>query len=106
MADNNKKICKQLLKKMMEKKIPGFCTQVDKYLSLFGCNSIEELSKKINIREYVKKEAIQIQKEKLFKELMLKTKTNKIVINYEFNGKPLKYTEMKCHSRGRELYLC
>ena len=93
-ADNKNKICKQLLKKMMEKKVPGFCTQVDEYINLFGCKSIEEISKKKNIREYIKKEVIQIQKDKLFKELMLKTKTNKIVINYEFNGKPLKYTEM------------
>ena len=57
---------KKLMDSMMEKEIPGFCSQVTILVKKFGFSSISDMVKVKNIRREIKKRIINIQRKILF----------------------------------------
>ena len=84
------RIAKRLLSRMLMKDIPGFCMQVKEVAKHFD-TSFEELVDKRNVRVFLKKKIIEIQGKVLFKKMIAEVKTGGILLNFQFNGKMMKY---------------
>ena len=88
---DSSRIAKQLFDSMYLKKIPGFCTLVDEALDLLGINGLEFFDKISNERETIKDILIKIQHNRLVEEMLKLTKTDAMLLNFDYNGKMKDY---------------
>ena len=88
--DDNR-ICKQLLKALLEKKVDGFCTEVYEACDVLD-TSLEELDGNQDIRKTIKCKALALQQTELFKRVIVCSKMDKILLSgFQFDGQIKKY---------------
>ena len=84
---DDERIVKRLLIPMFEKQIKGFCTVLKAALEIF---EVKLGDGNIN-RDELKKKLCELQKKKLFVEMLKISKCSNLVINYDFDGKMKDY---------------
>ena len=102
---NDHNIEKQLLERMLKKNVVGYCSQVNLLLKEFACGSIEQLIKVQDIRKYMKKIITEYQKIILMKKMMVLSKTDGMVCNFRFDGKPMPYLEKLPFESAKTVFL-
>ena len=83
---NDNRIAKRLLSPMMEKVVPGYCSHVVDILQKYDlklANILEANDK----RKFTKECIVQVEKEQLFQNMMLGSKTDAMITNFCYNGK-------------------
>ena len=85
------RISKQLLRALLAKNVPGFCTELSEACEILQVN-IEELLTVKNVRTYMKKKVIIIQSRELLKRMLLSSKMDRSVVSgFSFDGRMMKY---------------
>ena len=88
---DDKRISKQLLKVMIRKKVPGFCSELEEACNVFSI-SIDELSEKRNIRKFLNKKLVKIQSGELMKRMLISSKLDNTLLNgFCFSGSMMSY---------------
>ena len=88
--DENR-ISKQLLESMLQKNVPGFCTEVNDACRIFQV-SLGELQKQNNVREVLKKKIITMQAAELIKRMLISSKMDMVLQSGAvYNGRMMKY---------------
>ena len=89
--DETERVAKQLLKSLMEKNVPGFCTELSEACNIIGV-SISDFDDVKDVRKVLKEKIIELQSKELYKRMLLSSKMDRILLNgYKFDGKPMKY---------------
>ena len=88
---DSSRIAKQLFDSMYMKKIPGFCTLLDEALNLLGVYGLEHFDNISNEREAIKDILTKIQHNRLVEEMLRLTKTDALLLNFDYNGKMKDY---------------
>ena len=87
-------IARDLLAKMMENKVPGFCLEVLQCLKVMGLNEhSEELQKESKaLRLLLKSRIVGIQRERLVEQMLIESKCDGLLLyDFHFDGKMQKY---------------
>ena len=87
-------IAKDLLSKMMENKVPGFCLEVIKSLEVMGLSedSEELLKEGKELRQLLKSKIVDIQRERLVELMLKESKCDRLLLhNFDFDGKMKRY---------------
>ena len=87
-------IARELLAKMMENKVPGFCLEVIEALKVMGLNedSEELLKEGKELRQVLKSKIIEIQRERLVDQMLKESKCDRLLLHkFQFDGKIKKY---------------
>ena len=102
--DENR-ISKQILKRMLEKKVPGFCTELLEACEILGV-SIDELVKVGNTREELKRKVIQIQSSQLMTRMVAGSKMDKVILSgFMFDGKMKRYLSELDFHQARAVFM-
>ena len=89
--DETERLAKKLLTSLLDKNVPGFCTELQDACTLLGVKLCDLMAEK-DVRKTLKKKVVQIQEKELYKRMMLSSKMDGILINgFQFTGKPMKY---------------
>ena len=99
---------KQLLSVMMEKNVPGFCTELKEALEIMDVNEDDEILGKDGkeIRKELKKQIIKIQKERLVEKMMCESKADRVLINnFKFDGRAKKYLSELPFEEARVIFM-
>ena len=92
MQMDDSKVCKQLLSKLMVKKVDGFCCEVKDAISVLRLENFEALVKHVNIRYYLKRELIKMNQKIIRSKMMALSKTDMLLMNnWSFDGKVKRY---------------
>ena len=76
-----------LLIAMYEKNVPGFCTELKEALKIFGLQIKLPDEDQGKMRSELKRKMIELQEERLFKQMICESKANQILLsNFQFNG--------------------
>ena len=84
----------RLLRAMMAKEVPGFCTELITALEAFDLtkDSEELMLDGKKLRELLKSKIIQIQSERMVKQMLDESKTNRLLLNgFHFDGSVKEY---------------
>ena len=97
-SDDERK-AKQLLQVMLQKKVPGFATEVMEISSvIFGTDLGTLVEFEGDLRVCLKDKLIDRQRNKLMKEMMLLSKADNLLLNsFCFNGKRKSYLDLPFH---------
>ena len=104
MEMDDSRIVKRLLTAMMDKRVPGFCTQVIDLLHKYEI-TIDMIHKVKDRRAFVRGVVIGYEKRKLFKSMMMGSKTDIMLTNYCFNGRMMKYLTELPFPEGRIIFV-
>ena len=107
MEMEDSRIVKKLLSSMLDKKVPGFCTQVIDLLKKYEI-TIQGLLQVVNRkkrRAFVKEKIVEYEKKKLFKSMMLGSKTDIMLANYCYDGKMKTYLADLPFLEGRIIFM-
>ena len=90
---------KQLLKIMLEKKVPGFATEVLQISSnIFGTDLVELVQLEGDLRTILKKKVIDLQRSKLMKQMLMLSKADHLLLHsFSFDGKRKRYLDLPFH---------
>ena len=83
---SNSRISKKLLTSMLEKEIPGFCMSLRGSLNLLGLSSISEIDNESDKRKHLKKLIVNIQRTRVIEEMLMLSKTDRMLINANYDG--------------------
>ena len=99
------RISKNLLSIMMEKKVPGFCTEVSEACRLLGV-SLDDLLMKKDVRQFLKRSVIKIQSGVLLKRMLLSSKMDNVVMEgFKYDGSAKKYLRELKFSDARVIFM-
>ena len=102
--DDNR-ISKQILKLMLEKKIPGFCTELIEACTILGV-SLDDLMNVRDVRNVLKKKVIEIQSSELLMKMVLCSKMDRVILNgYSYDGKMKKYLSELSFYQARAIFM-
>ena len=88
--DGNR-LSKKILEAMLEKKVPGFCTEVIEACEIFHV-SLDVLKGENDVRGVLKKKAVELQSIQLLGRMMASSKTDRVLVNgFSFDGNIMKY---------------
>ena len=88
--DDNR-LSKKILEAMLVKKVPGFCTEVIEACDIFHV-SLDALKCRNNVREVLKKKAVELQSVQLLGRMMASSKTDRVLVSgFSFDGTIMKY---------------
>ena len=88
---SSERVAKKLLEPLMEKDVPGFCTEVKEVCGILGVDFNEVLSKN-DPRGYMKQKVVEIQGKQLFRIMSVSSKMDKVLLNnFKYDGKMMKY---------------
>ena len=104
MEMDSRRIVKRLLIAMIEKKVPGYCTHSTAISKKYHID-MDKLRKEKDKRRYVKEKVIKYEKEFLLKELLCGSKTDRITMNYSYNGSMLQYLSELPFPQGRIIFI-
>ena len=103
MGDN--RISKRLLKSMMNKKVPGFCTSLADAMEMIGIDNFEMLETVSNERKLVKDMLVEVQRKRLVESMMKGSKTDAMLLNFSFDGKTKAYLSQLTFPEARIVFL-
>ena len=98
------RIVKKLLLPMMQKKVPGYCTQLLDLLTKYQI-TIADMQVCIDQRKMLKKVVVEHEKKILFESMMEGSKTDAMITNYLYSGKMLHYLSDLPFSEGRIIFM-
>jgi hypothetical protein len=102
---DDKRISKQLLKVMINKNVPGFCSELKEACNIFGV-SIDELSEKRNIRIFLNKKLVLMQSGELVKRMLVSSKMDNTLLNeFCFNGNMMPYLRKLSFQEARAIFV-
>ena len=102
---NENRLSKRILEAMLEKKVPGFCTEVLEACNVFGV-SVQSLVSINDIREFLKKKAIEIQSGELLKRMVLSSKMDRVLVSgYKYDGSMMKYLSALNFIQARAIFM-
>ena len=85
------RIAKRLLEPLLDKDVKGFCSEVKEVCAVLGV-CLEEIRGESDIRNFMKRRIIEIQKEQLLKNMMLSSKMGMVLMSgFQYDGKAQKY---------------
>ena len=85
------RIATKLLKALLPKCVPGFCSEVLQVCKMFGV-SLDDFVGTEDVRKKLKLKIIEIQKGELFKRMLLCSKMDKVLVNgFHFDGRVRPY---------------
>ena len=88
--DENR-LSKKILEAMLEKKVPGFCTEVIEACDVFQV-SLDALKCENDVRVVLKKKAVELQSVQLLGRMMVSSKTDRVLVNgFFYDGNIMKY---------------
>ena len=100
------RVAKRLLVPMIEKKVPGFCTQLMKCCDVFGMSLTELLEVEGDARVLLKEKAVQLQEKQLVQEMLLASKADQILLhNFSFDGKIKGYLRKLPFEAARSVFV-
>ena len=90
-SDDNR-ISKRLFSRMYEKKVPGFCTEVDEACKVLNV-SFEDCLVRKDIRSFMKKKVLEIQTKQILEQMLLSSKMDQALLvgDFKYDGKVMKY---------------
>ena len=99
------RLSKRILEAMLEKKVPGFCTEVLEACSIFGV-SLQSLVCANDVRELLKKKATEIQSGELLKRMVLSSKMDRVLVSgYKYDGTMMKYLSVLNFRQARAIFM-
>ena len=93
---------------MMEKEVPGFCTEVITALEAFDLtkDSEELMLDGKKLRELLKSKIIQIQSERMVKQMLDESKTDRLLLNgFHFDGSVKEYLVKLPFNEARAIFM-
>lgn len=92
----DERVAKQLLRIMIEKKVPGFASEVLKTCTeVFGIELLQLVEFSGDVRDLLKNKVIEIQRNKLARQMLELSKTDRLLLNsFKFDGKRKKYLDL------------
>ena len=106
--DETDSVAQKLLCNMLQNKVPGFCSELDKALEIMDVHAEDALLKKKRqeIRCSLKKKIIEIQKCRLMQKMMLESKADRILLNgFNFDGKMKSYLRELPFKEARAVFM-
>ena len=100
----DKRIAKKLLFPMIEKEVPGFCTQLSDILLKYEI-SLEDLAGVKNKREVARGKIVDFEKVLLQQSMLMGSKTDHMLAKFQFNGKMLEYLKDLSFDEGRIVFM-
>ena len=88
MRMSKERVVKRLFMEMFQKRIPGFCTTLKESLKELEIESIEDIVMEQDKRKCLKKK---LQNKRLIGRMMRLSKTDGMLVNYDFDGKMKDY---------------
>ena len=87
------RVARRLLKAMLSKSVPGYCSHVRSICrEIFGTTVEELLSYDGDVKDWLKKAAYKVQEERLVLQMLKSSKTNAILLHsFQFDGKRKAY---------------
>ena len=102
---NENRLSKRILEAMLEKKVPGFGTEVLEACNVFGV-SVQSLVSINDVREFLKKKAIEIQSGELLKRMVLSSKMDRVLVSgYKYDGSMMKYLSALNFIQARAIFM-
>ena len=101
---NDNRIVKKLLLPMMQKRVPGYCTQLLDLLTKYGI-TMADMRVCNDQRKMLKAILVEYEKKALFKLMMEGSKTDAMITNYSYDGKMLAYLSDLPFSEGRIIFM-
>ena len=99
------RIARRLLVPMLEKNIPGFCTELKEACDILGVE-FDQLLEKSEIRPYLKEKVIEIQRKQLLNQMILSSKMDKVLLQgFNFNGKVMKHLQELEFGEARAVFM-
>ena len=101
---DDERIAKRLLRSLLQKNVPGFCTEVAEACEILGV-SLDELVQ-LDVRKTMKEKLIKLQAKELFQRMSLSSKMDKILLNgFLFDGKIKQYLLDLDFEEGRVVFM-
>ena len=85
------RIVRRLFVELLEKRVTGFCTQILTDLQCMRIEELDQVIKEANPREFLKKRVVNLQREELVKGMMVASKTDSLLLNFNYDGKMKAY---------------
>ena len=104
MEMNKERIARKLLFAMVEKEVPGFCTQLQKILNKYSI-CLEDLAGVNNKREMLKGLILNFEKRLLHQSMLMSSKTDNMLAYFGFNGDMLDYLKELPFLEGRIVFM-
>ena len=102
--DENR-LSKQLLSRMLEKKVPGFCTELIEACEILGV-SVDALVNVGDVREVLKKRVVDIQSSQLMTRMVVCSKMDRVILGgYSYDGKMKKYLSELDFHQARAIFM-
>ena len=99
------RITKQILAAMLEKNVPGFCSELREACVILDV-SIDDLMQEVNVRETLKQKIIKIQGAELLKRMLVSSKMDRIITSgYIYDGKMMKYLTELNFKQARAIFM-
>ena len=90
---------------MLCKKVPGFCTEVIKACEVFQV-SLDTLKNENNVREVLKKKAIEIQSIQVLNRMISSSKADRVLLNgFSYDGTAMKYLTELDFQEARAIFM-
>ena len=99
------RISRRLLTSMMEKRVPGFCTNLEESLKLLGIDNITQLSHLMDKRKYLKEAMIEQQRKRIVIEMSKGSKTDDFLTNFSYNGRVKDYLLKMPYEEARIIFM-
>ena len=84
------RILKRIAIPMMEMEVPGFCSEIKKLLEKYDVD-VDGLKTVSDKRQWMKRKIQEYQKQKLLKEMMFGSKTDNMLLHFDYDGKMKRY---------------
>ena len=99
------RIATKLLKAMIKKGVPGFCSEVLDVCEIFGV-SLDDFEGSCDVRKKVKEKIIEIQRVELCKRMLVCSKTNKVLLSgFQFDGSVKPYLLEHSFEHARAIFM-
>ena len=85
------RISKRLFESLYDKKIPGFCEALENALKKLEIDSLVNVQQTTDERKWLKSRIIEIQKKRLMKRMLTSTKTDNLILNFNYDGTVKQY---------------
>ena len=102
--DDNR-ISKKLLEVMLQKKVPGFCTEVLEACEILQV-SLDALKSESNVREVLKKKVVKLQSVQLLSRMIIGSKMDRVLVKgFSYDGSMKKYLTELNFQEARAIFM-
>ena len=99
------RISKRLLKPLLEKNVPGFCTELKEACSIFEVK-LSELVELNDVRKYMKEKVVVMQGKQLLEVMLVSSKMDNVLLGgFKYDGKIKKYLQELEFDEARAVFM-